>query len=68
MPKESRERLLPTSEAAELLGVTDQTLRNWAEAGRIRHIRMPSGQIRFRRQDIDAVLEPVEPVDPSRAS
>jgi excisionase family DNA binding protein len=62
------EAMLTLPEAASLLGVADQTLRNWVEAGRIRHVRLPSGQVRFYRRDVDAVLEPVEPVDPGRAS
>ena len=55
------EPLLRTSEAASVLGVSDETLRRWAADGRIRHIKLPSGQVRFRRADLLAVLTPVEP-------
>jgi excisionase family DNA binding protein len=63
------EELLTTTVAAGILQVSDETLRRWVAEGRIRHVRLPSGQLRFLRRDLEAVLEPVEPVDPdSRAS
>ena len=43
-----------------MLEVTDETIRRWAEKGRIRHIRLPSGQLRFERQDIEAIRQPTE--------
>lgn len=52
--------LLTTSVAAKLLGVSDDALRRWVEQRKIRHIRLPSGQIRFQRADIEAILDPVE--------
>ena len=54
--------LLRTSEAATVLGISDETLRRWAADGLIRHVKLPSGQVRFRRSDLDEVLEPVEPI------
>lgn len=53
--------LLTTAAAADLLHVSDETLRRWVDAKRIRHIVLPSGQLRFRRSDIEAALVPVEP-------
>jgi excisionase family DNA binding protein len=53
--------LVSAAEAAAILGMSDETLRRWAEAGRIRYVRLPSGQIRFFRRDIAAILDPVEP-------
>ena len=55
------ERLLTTSQAAIILHVSDETVRRWAEMKRIRHVRLPSGQLRFRRDDLVEVLAPVEP-------
>lgn len=52
---------LTTSAAAKYLGVSDETLRRWADEKRIRHIRLPSGHLRFRPADLDEVLTPVEP-------
>ena len=59
---------LTTSAVAELLQVSDETVRRYAEAGRIRHIRLPSGQLRFLPADIDAILRPIEPTAPKAAS
>ena len=55
------ERLLTTSQAALILHVSDETVRRWAEEKRIRHLRLPSGQLRFRPSDLAEVLTPVEP-------
>lgn len=54
---------LTTGEAALVLGVSDETVRRWAETRKLRHVRLPSGQLRFTRADLDAVLEPVEPTE-----
>jgi excisionase family DNA binding protein len=43
--------------------VSDETVRRWADERKIRHVRLPSGHLRFRRSDLDAVLEPVEPTE-----
>lgn len=53
--------MLSTPAAAAILGVSDETLRRWADDRKVRHIRLPSGQLRFRRAWLDEVLEPVEP-------
>lgn len=53
--------LLPPSEAAELLGISSETLRRWAEDGKIRHVKLPSGRRLFYRADIEDLLTPVEP-------
>ena len=44
---------VPTRVAAEKLGLHPNTLRKWADAGKINHIKTASGQ---RRYDIDAFL------------
>lgn len=53
--------LLSTREAALLLGVTAETVRRWGASKRIKHVVMPSGKRLYRRQDIEAILTPVEP-------
>lgn len=45
----------PTRKAAEELGVCPNTLRNWANEGKIRYIRTSSGQ---RRYDTSSVITP----------
>lgn len=59
--------LLSTGEAAKILDVSDETLRRWTKEGLVRHVRMPSGRMRYRRSDVLAVLEPVEPVGEASA-
>ena len=56
---------LTTGEAADVLGVSDETLRRWADDRKVRHVRLPSGHLRFIRSDLDAVLAPVEAAAPA---
>lgn len=52
---------LRISEAAEYLGVSPNTLRNWESAGKIVAIRHPVNHYRlFRREDLDAMLKRLE--------
>ncbi len=52
---------LRISEAAEYLGVSPNTLRNWESAGKIVALRHPVNDYRlFRREDLDALLKKVE--------
>jgi excisionase family DNA binding protein len=64
----STEVLLSTAGAAAIMQVSDETVRRWADAGLIRHIRLPSGQLRFRRSDLEQVIAPVDPSSGSRAA
>lgn len=48
--------LLTAPAVAALLSVTDETVRKWADDGKIAFIRLPSGARRFRRSDIEAIL------------
>lgn len=60
MPQaESPGDLLTAPEVAARLHVTDETVRAWAKSGKLTHIVLPSGGRRFRRSDVDAILEPV---------
>jgi MerR family transcriptional regulator, copper efflux regulator len=52
---------LRISQAAEYLGVSPNTLRNWERAGKIKAHRHPVNHYRlFRPQDLDALLGRVE--------
>lgn len=57
-----------TAEAAEILGVCQNTLRKWAASGRIPMHRNPANGYRlFRRDDLDRFLgEVAKPVAPPR--
>ena len=43
------------STAASLLGVSQNTLRAWEDAGKIRSTRSPGGQRRYERAEIERV-------------
>jgi excisionase family DNA binding protein len=45
-----------TGEVAQLLGVSDRTVVNWARAGRIAHFTTPGGHRRYRVEDVQAFL------------
>ena len=48
---------LRVRQAAEFVGVSPNTLRNWEGAGKIRSYRNPINQYRlFRRKDLEKVL------------
>ena len=49
---------LRISEAAEYLGVSPNTLRNWENAGKIAAHRHPVNSYRlFKKEELDALLE-----------
>lgn len=51
-----------TAEAADLLGVSQNTLRKWAEAGKIPMRRNPANGYRlFKRSDLLKFLAKLEP-------
>lgn len=53
---------LRISEAAEHLGVSPNTLRNWENAGKIAAHRHPvNGYRLFRQEELDALLKQVQP-------
>jgi signal transduction histidine kinase len=50
---------LTVGEAAEFLGVSPWTLRNWDKGGKLRTLRHPKNGYRiYRRKDLEAVLQP----------
>jgi excisionase family DNA binding protein len=55
---------LRISEAAEYLGVSPNTLRNWVNAGKIAAVRHPVNDYRlFKQVDLDALLKQVADAD-----
>jgi excisionase family DNA binding protein len=48
--------MLTTAEVAELLGVDRHTVSRWIRLGQLRAVRLPSGQFRIRRTDVDKLL------------
>jgi excisionase family DNA binding protein len=56
------------AEAAEILGVSQNTLRNWVEAGKLPAFRNPANGYRlFLRSDLDRFLRKIaKPIRPPR--
>lgn len=48
--------LLTPEQAGAAAGVTAETVRRWAKKGLVPHVVLPSGQIRFRPDHLDAFL------------
>lgn len=57
------EYILTSTEVARTLGVTDETVRRWADDGKLSHVKLPSGHRRFRQTDVDQLLTPIEPTE-----
>ena len=53
------ERLLRTSEVAELFSVSSRTVREWARRGLLPSIRTPGGQHRFPERPVRELLHRV---------
>lgn len=70
---EPDKRFLTVKEAADLLGVTPLTLRNWDKNGKLQAGRHPFNNYRvYKREDLDRVLTEIatnkesRPARPSR--
>lgn len=49
---------MTTKEAAEHLRTTPKQIRNWVYQGRIKCYRILGHNFRFRRGDLDAIVQP----------
>ena len=52
MPELRRELAMTSSQAAGYLGVSQETIRRWCNAGHLDHYRTPGGQLRFSREGL----------------
>jgi excisionase family DNA binding protein len=58
---------LTVKEAAEFLGVTTATLRNWDRRGKLIPVRHPVNQYRlYRKSDLEELLNSLKTRDPER--
>ena len=61
MTLQKMQQLISSGEAAKLAGVSPDTLRRWAKAGRVRHVVTPSRRILFDPAGIEAMYRTVDP-------
>ena len=52
----TNESLLGIKETAKILGVTQQTLRNWDKWGKLKSVRTPTNRRKYRIEDIDNII------------
>jgi excisionase family DNA binding protein len=53
---DTREAVLTPKQVAALFAVAADTVAGWADSGKLPSFRTPSGQRRFRREDVDEFL------------
>lgn len=53
---DQQSELLRPYEVAAIFRVSPATVRLWARLGKLPEVRTPGGQRRFRRADVDALL------------
>jgi excisionase family DNA binding protein len=51
------DEFLTVAQVADLLKISEQTVRNWIDAGKLRGIRAGARRVRIARADLDAFLE-----------
>lgn len=60
LPRNSRQLVFTSSQAALYLGVSLATIRRWTDAGHISCFRTPGGQRRFSRAQLDAFMDSMQ--------
>jgi excisionase family DNA binding protein len=53
----TKTEVLRRAEAAKRLGIHPNTLAGWVQRGWLKGVKMPSGETRFREEDIDELRE-----------
>jgi len=53
----SKPKVLRRAEAAERLGIHPNTLAGWVKRGWLTGVRMPSGEVRFREEEVNSLRE-----------
>ena len=51
------QELISPAQAAKMLGVSITTLRNWEKAGKIKCIKTLGGHRRYKRSEIEQILQ-----------
>jgi excisionase family DNA binding protein len=55
-PRNDRQMIFTSSQAARYLGVSLATIRRWTDAGHVSCYRTPGGQRRFSRDQLDSFM------------
>jgi len=67
MTAEKLDEYLRIAKAAEMLGVSQNTLRSWADSGRVPvHVNPANGYRLFKQEDIESFLQDVSSPNPNR--
>ena len=53
-----KDKILSISKAAEYLGVSPLTLRNWEKKGKIKSFRTPGNHRRYKKSELDKIVNP----------
>lgn len=61
------DKLIQIAQAAEILGVSQATLRTWDESGKLKSVKTEGGHRRYRQSDINAFMGHKEEVVPEEA-
>ncbi|HEX4482744.1 MAG TPA: helix-turn-helix domain-containing protein [Solirubrobacteraceae bacterium] len=56
LPRNDRQLVFTSSQAARYLGVSLATIRRWTDAGHVSCYRTPGGQRRFARTQLDEFI------------
>ena len=56
IPRNDRQLVFTSSQAASYLGVSLATVRRWTDAGHVSCYRTPGGQRRFTRDQLDVFI------------
>ena len=60
--------LMTSGEVANLIGVSVDTIRRWEKSGKVAALFTPTGHRRFRREDVERLLQPSAPSAPEQVA
>jgi excisionase family DNA binding protein len=66
-PRNERQLVFTSSQAARYLGVSLATIRRWTDAGHVSCYRTPGGQRRFSRVQLDEFVTSMQSSGPADA-
>jgi len=64
-PRNERQLVFTSSQAARYLGVSLATVRRWTDAGHVSCYRTPGGQRRFSRTQLDEFIASMQRTGPA---